>query len=332
MDQNVVMSISKSKSSNLRKLNSNSNASISKYSSNEIEKDQISNEAIDKYSFNNENSQINHSIAEMIKNVMSKNSKLRSSYVNILQQENSINTVIEKKPLVITKNLSRPIQNTNLKATNFHSKRLASLHVNTQVNNTENTTCNTVVPEDLSHTNSINQNITIKNFYIPYNENNEQNYFTEDKKESKELNSSPKTIKVDYSAKISDIISHFKKAITDVQLNNKSLMSKFTSNNPKIKCLSELNKTCFYSITEKDNLIKDTYYESKVFHQYRSYLKRKQEVFHNGNKQMFSTFKDEQQGTLSDDIVCVICNDGDYEEDNLIVYCAVSNIYIIKIY
>ena len=120
------------------------------------------------------------------------------------------------------------------------------------------------------------------------------------------------------------MISFFKKVLIDVQHNNLSLINKISSSNPKLKCFSDLNKTCFYSITEKDNILKDIYYESKIFHQYRSYLKRKQEIYHSGNKQMFSTFKDEQQGTLSDDIVCVICNDGDYEEDNLIVYCAVS--------
>lgn len=318
------------KGNNLKKMNSN--ASNSKHISNDLDKDkdQSYNETLDKYTLNSKNgiSQVNQiPISEMINNLTSKNAKLKNSYnTNLNQENNSIDVVKKPSEVNINFNLSRPILNNNLKVTNFHSKRLASLHVNTQVNqvnSTENTsqTAGLVTENNSNQIKSNKNNSIIKNFYIPaVKEKSKETYFAEEK----ELSNSLGANKIDHSAKISDIISHFKKAISEVQLNNKSLMSKFTSNNPNIKSFCELNKTCFYSITEKDNLIKDTYYESKVFHQYRAYLKRKQEVFHSGNKQLFSTFKDEQQGTLSDDIVCVICNDGDYEEDNLIVYCAVS--------
>lgn len=73
-------------------------------------------------------------------------------------------------------------------------------------------------------------------------------------------------------------------------------------------------------------------FDNKIFHHWRSYLKKRQELFNSGKGQMFSTFQDERLGTSSDDIVCVVCNDGDYEENDLIVYCSVRNLQLFCLF
>jgi hypothetical protein len=319
MNQNVI---SNSNKTYTKKSSLNLNMNYEKSTSLDLELDKQSHESlVKKQSYTNGNnthiSNFNLSI-EMIRKLVLKNSKIRNSYVNPLLQEKLKNETNEKTNLSNNKTLNYltpPKQ--ILKCTNFHSKRLASMHISTQINNNENTPKNSGFIEASNSSNTeLNDS---KSFYIP-----NESYFTDNS--NIQLNETENNIdfKINYSAKTTDMIAFFKKVLIDVQHNNLSLINKISSSNPKLKCFSDLNKTCFYSITEKDNILKDIYYESKIFHQYRSYLKRKQEIYHSGNKQMFSTFKDEQQGTLSDDIVCVICNDGDYEEDNLIVYCAVS--------
>lgn len=125
------------------------------------------------------------------------------------------------------------------------------------------------------------------------------------------------------NTKIQDIINHYNKKLSYHKEKTSTLLDKITSNNPLIQNFAKLNNSCFQSITDKDNLLKDMTFENKIFHHWRSFLKKKQE-YSNTNNKLYETFQDELNSTDSDDIVCVVCNDGDYEENDLIVYCAVS--------
>jgi len=173
--------------------------------------------------------------------------------------------------------------------------------------------------------NKSNDNCEIINLDINFEEINLKN-------ENLELNTLEriKLLNPSYKqTKISDIISHFKTKISETNKRNSELIEeKINMQNPKIESLINLNKNCYYSITEKDNILKDLSFENKIFHHWRSYLKKKQEnQFFSGGKYM--TFQDELKSTNSDDIVCVVCNDGDYEENDLIVYCAVRKYFFI---
>lgn len=64
-------------------------------------------------------------------------------------------------------------------------------------------------------------------------------------------------------------------------------------------------------------------FENKIYQNWRAYQKRRQETNSiSPLKKNIENFKEELKTLTSDDIVCVICNDGDYEENDLIVYCS----------
>lgn len=134
------------------------------------------------------------------------------------------------------------------------------------------------------------------------------------------------------SAKLVDIISHLKKQSECLRANNNALFSKISKSNPLISNFLTLNQnTSFHQ--EKDIILKDMNFENKTIQKWRTYMKKKQEIINNTDSTKLSSFKDEKNETSSDDIVCVICNDGDYEENDLIVYCSVSIIiYILNVY
>lgn len=127
-------------------------------------------------------------------------------------------------------------------------------------------------------------------------------------------------IKYNKQTKILDIINKLKGKLEKVSLRNDELLNKIDVNNKNISTIKTLSKDCFLKSYDKNDLLKDIYFEHKIFHYWRSLLKKKNEK---ENIKNYTSFQDEKISTNSDDIVCVVCNDGDYEENDLIVYCAV---------
>ena len=66
-----------------------------------------------------------------------------------------------------------------------------------------------------------------------------------------------------------------------------------------------------------DYIRMDMEYHSKTIGKFIEYIKTQNE--------MKNVFLDESD---PDDVVCVVCNDGDYEDDNLIVYCSICHITV----
>lgn len=129
---------------------------------------------------------------------------------------------------------------------------------------------------------------------------------------------------------ISALIQLTQNKINFLSSRNKHLLSKVTKTNERIKPLSDLlnlplsiNEFNSLNQSNEELILKDLLFENKIYQTWRTHQKRKQELFNlNPNKKHLETFHEEMKSITQDDIVCVVCNDGDYEENDLIVYCS----------
>lgn len=124
-------------------------------------------------------------------------------------------------------------------------------------------------------------------------------------------------------------ISKIQNKISTLVDNSKRLLLKINKSNLNIKNLLDLMSlpmnTEFNTgnLSTEENILKDNLFENKVLQTWRAYLKKKHELNNlDPNKKTFNNFMEEMKSLTQDDIVCVICNDGDYEENDLIVYCS----------
>ena len=84
----------------------------------------------------------------------------------------------------------------------------------------------------------------------------------------------------------------------------------------------------------KNNLNQDMQFISYSKNKFFKYLnQRHDEHSTTGGKKVLMKFEEEQinNNEYTDDIVCSICNDGDYEDNDLIVFCSVIIIKVIII-
>ena len=106
--------------------------------------------------------------------------------------------------------------------------------------------------------------------------------------------------------------------IEEQNIKNKKLALKINSESGNYKSFTSLLKNC--NINE-ENVLKDVVYESKISKVWRNYLKKK---FLQSQSNLSINGLDSDKAPISDDALCSVCNDGDYEDNNLIVYCSVS--------
>lgn len=224
--------------------------------------------------------------------------------LNSMQQHNSIDRKHCSKSEKCDNNLVEEISNVDLTKTDksekkIYSNRLKKLNSEIGQNNLE-----------CSNDKKLSSNFKEDFVYdTKFNENTTSNCL--------------KNLKYNKQVKISDIVSKLKMTLDNVSSRNQKLINKIDVANNNILTMKNLTKDCFLKSYDKNDLLKDIYFEHKIFHYWRSLLKRKHEK---ENCKNYTSFKDEKVSTNSDDIVCVVCNDGDYEENDLIVYCAVSHI------
>lgn len=132
-----------------------------------------------------------------------------------------------------------------------------------------------------------------------------------------------------------EMISMLKKEIGVISQQRNALLNKVNRCNSRLKPFLDLVKQTIgfsqSSYKSDDIILKDLSFDNKISLSWRAYLKKKQESSYLTAKPAISTFKEEQDNLLQEDIVCVICNDGDYEENDLIVYCSVSFVYLFFI-
>lgn len=73
---------------------------------------------------------------------------------------------------------------------------------------------------------------------------------------------------------------------------------------------------------DRDDILIDMQFKSISKKQFEEYIIRKHEEISENQKEVILSRSDEEKNHNPDDIVCLVCNDGDYEDNNLIVYCS----------
>lgn len=149
---------------------------------------------------------------------------------------------------------------------------------------------------------------------LPLNEKNE-NYLLD-------LNSSKKEMSID------TIIGNFQDYSNELQKRNqtflKSLLSKLNIRNS----IEEENKGQYQY--DPDDILTDMKYRSSCMNLYKTWLIKKHEekASEANHNVLMSRIEEECLNNNPDDIVCYICNDGDYEDNDLIVYCSLCQMTV----
>ena len=77
-----------------------------------------------------------------------------------------------------------------------------------------------------------------------------------------------------------------------------------------------------YSEYDPDDVLIDMKYKSKHIKNFIDYTIKKHEEYSENDKNIILSRVDADKSHNPDDIVCLVCNDGDYEDNDLIVYCS----------
>jgi hypothetical protein len=130
---------------------------------------------------------------------------------------------------------------------------------------------------------------------------------------------------------IDQMISKLTGSITEVgnkvKLNLNELKNNMKSNKSNMICTDY--KIYDVDCYDKNNINLDMQFISYSKNKFFKYLnQRHDENLSVGSKKILSKFEDEQRNINADDIVCAICNDGDYEDNDLIVFCSVIILFL----
>jgi hypothetical protein len=86
-------------------------------------------------------------------------------------------------------------------------------------------------------------------------------------------------------------------------------------------CLNENIPNDFYQYNP-DDILTDHRINSETLNHFKEYIIKKYLDSAESNSKIFSSRIEEENNCNPDDIVCLVCNNGDYEDDDLIVYCS----------
>ncbi len=99
--------------------------------------------------------------------------------------------------------------------------------------------------------------------------------------------------------------------------------SNFSQSKNNLKILTDNPYDNFSTIDyNRDNILIDMQFKSKFKKEFEEYIIRKHEEIAEKQKEVILSRSDEEKNHNPDDIVCLVCSDGDYEDNNLIVYCS----------
>lgn len=122
------------------------------------------------------------------------------------------------------------------------------------------------------------------------------------------------------SNKIIDVIS---KSRNQNKESNQSSENFFLQNNFNLKILTDNSNENFNCKDyDRDDILIDMQFKSKFKKEFEDYIIKKHEEISENKKDVILSRLDEEKNHNPDDIVCLVCNDGDYEDNNLIVYCS----------
>lgn len=135
-------------------------------------------------------------------------------------------------------------------------------------------------------------------------------------------------VKKQYS--VDSMITKMTSQFNEITNKNKKLWEELRKNIKKSQ--SDLLNTDYNSydrdLYDSNDVNLDNTYFSISKNKYFKYLhQRHDDTLYENSKKVIENYIDEQSKVNSDDVVCSICNDGDYEEHDLIVFCSVSFFY-----
>jgi hypothetical protein len=142
-----------------------------------------------------------------------------------------------------------------------------------------------------------------------------------------------KSLELKQEKSIDDYINKIQTCLNDLNNRNNSLFKSLTAQLKESEGKFSLLNGKGYNY-DPDDVLNDLKYLNIYSKKFQNYLIKKNEdrVFINpisskesgykSNGCILSRLEEEELNNNPDDIVCVICNDGDYEDDDLIVYCS----------
>ena len=147
----------------------------------------------------------------------------------------------------------------------------------------------------------------------------------EDEKFYIESNSNKKNILTEFL--IGSLEKNMKEITEKNEKNLSALLNEMNipeANPKKGKLLTDdsLENESMKAIYDKDDILVDLRYKSKHSKDFEKYIIQKNEEMNEKKKEIILTRVDEEKYNNPDDIVCLVCNDGDYEDNDLIVYCS----------
>lgn len=92
--------------------------------------------------------------------------------------------------------------------------------------------------------------------------------------------------------------------------------------NKRLKDIKDSKEKSNLNSRDKDDILTDLRYKSKYSKEFEDYIIHKNEEINEKKKEIILSRSDEEKYNNPDDIVCLVCNDGDYEDNDLIVYCS----------
>ena len=158
----------------------------------------------------------------------------------------------------------------------------------------------------------------------------------ENKNNDKKINQTdnfekPLTYRIDHlntkkSLPVNNMINEIESILRLIQLKNEGNFSDICdkiSNNKEFICIDSPEKEL---IIDYEDILTDMQYCSNIVQNYHDYLveKHNQNIKIKENCEILTKFEDEQNKTVPDDVVCAVCNSGDYEDNDLIVFCSVT--------
>jgi hypothetical protein len=119
---------------------------------------------------------------------------------------------------------------------------------------------------------------------------------------------------------IDNMISNMNKMLGEVSERNKSLFKGKSTN--RYDPPTELFKY------DPDDVLTDLRVRSDTINKFKDYIIRKHIEKAESNDKVFTSRIEEEINCNPDDIVCLVCSDGDYEDDDLIVYCSLCQMTV----
>jgi hypothetical protein len=120
------------------------------------------------------------------------------------------------------------------------------------------------------------------------------------------------------------VIAKLDKMLIDVQARNHAA---FSSLKASVGGLGISSSKDLYEYNPED-ILTDLRVKSDTLNKFKEYIIKKYIERSEANNKVYTSRVEEETDCNPDDIVCLVCNNGDYEDDDLIVYCSLCQMTV----